>query len=53
MILAPPQQATKPKSAGGAFDGLLDGFGGASFGQKTAQKNMKMGDLKVRKLTLE
>ena len=45
---APPQQQQQKKSSAGAFDNLLDGFGGASsFGQKQAQKNMKMGDLKV------
>lgn len=44
---APPAQPGAKKSSAGAFDNLLDGFGGASFGQKTAQKNMKMGDLKV------
>ena len=43
---APPQQAAGPQKPGGAFDDLLSGFG-TSFGAKEAQKNRKMGDMKV------
>ena len=43
---APQNQQAGPKPTGHAFDNLLDGFG-SNFGQKAANKNQKMGDLKV------
>ena len=46
----PPQSNSQAPAAkkGGAFDDLLSGFG--NIGQKSAEKNRKMGDMKVRNL---